>query len=215
MVELILKAIVTGFILSIMIGPAFFLLLETSIRKGVRAALCFDLGVLVSDLIYISIAFFFYAKVAELTKGENEAYLKMFGGLMFIVFGVITFFKSPKEHSVDDLGKKVLTSRYYLMLFIKGLILNMLNPMVVFYWFSVMTLGVKEDSDLSFATQMIIYISVLLTVFFSIDVLKILGAKKLRPFITNAVLKSLNHITGSILAAFGVVLLIQGIVDKM
>ena len=34
-----------------MIGPVFFLLLETSIRKGVRAALAFDCGVLLSDLI--------------------------------------------------------------------------------------------------------------------------------------------------------------------
>lgn len=215
MVEIILKAIVTGFILSIMIGPAFFLLLETSIRKGVRAALFFDLGVLVSDLIYISIAFFFYATVAKLTGGENQAYLKILGGLLFLVFGAITFFKTPKEHSVDDLGKQALSPRYYLMLFIKGLVLNLLNPMVVFYWFSVMTIGAKEDSELSFASQMAVYIGVLLTVFFSIDILKILGAKRLRPFITNAVLKRLNHFTGVILAIFGIVLLVQGIVDKM
>ena len=215
MTELILKAIVTGFVLSIMIGPVFFLLLETSIRKGVRAALFFDLGVLVSDIIYISIAFFFYAAVAQFAKGENEAYLKMFGGLMFIIFGVITFIKSPKEHTAEDLGKQALSTRYYLMLFIKGMILNMVNPMVIFYWFSVMSLGVNENSDLSFAMQMIIYIGVILTVFFSIDVLKILGAKRLRPFITNSVLKSLNHITGSILALFGVVLLLQGILAKL
>ena len=55
MLDLILKGIVTGFVLSIMVGPAFFVLLETSIRKGARAALSFDAGVLLSDFIYILI----------------------------------------------------------------------------------------------------------------------------------------------------------------
>ena len=63
MVELILKGVLTGFILSIMIGPVFFVLLETSIRKGVRAALAFDLGVLLSDLIYVLIAFIFSSEI--------------------------------------------------------------------------------------------------------------------------------------------------------
>jgi hypothetical protein len=54
----------------------------------------------------------------------------------------------------------------------------------------------------------------MLTVFFSIDLLKIMGAKKLRPFITDPVLQSLNRITGSILTLFGLVLLLQGLLDK-
>ncbi|MEY3438093.1 MAG: hypothetical protein RL265_678, partial [Bacteroidota bacterium] len=44
-----------------MIGPVFFVLLETSIRKGARAALALDLGVLLSDLVYILIAYVFYS----------------------------------------------------------------------------------------------------------------------------------------------------------
>ncbi|TNE55810.1 MAG: LysE family translocator [Bacteroidetes bacterium] len=215
MTELILKAIVTGLILSIMIGPVFFVLLETSIRKGVKAALYLDLGVLISDLIYILIAYFFYAKVSELAYGENEAFLKIIGGVLFIAFGVITFIRKPKEMSVEDLGKQQLSGSNYAILFIKGFLLNMVNPMVIFYWFSVMTFGVKEDSDLPFAMQMLVYIGVLLAVFFSIDLLKIIGAKKLRPFITDAVLRSINRITGAILAAFGIILAIQGIMNKM
>ena len=57
--DLIAKGVVTGFILSIMIGPVFFVLLETSIRKGIRAAIAFDLGVILNDIVYIGIAFFF------------------------------------------------------------------------------------------------------------------------------------------------------------
>ena len=63
--ELIVKGIVTGFILSIMIGPVFLVLLETSIRKGVKAAIAFDIGVLLNDILYILIALVFYNEVAE------------------------------------------------------------------------------------------------------------------------------------------------------
>jgi threonine/homoserine/homoserine lactone efflux protein len=212
--ELIVKAVITGFILSLMIGPVFFLLLETSIRKGIRAALAFDLGVIFSDCIYISIAFFFYSEVAGLMEGESESYMKMFGGIMLLIFGVVTFMKTPKEEKVKDLGQNN-TFKDYFMLFVKGLILNTANPMVIFYWFSVMALGAKQNTDMSFTTQMLIYIGIILAVFFSIDILKIIGAKKLRPFITNKVLRSLNHFTGSILMIFGVILFIQGLMDKL
>lgn len=214
MLELVVKAVITGFVLSIMIGPVFFLLLETSIRKGIRAALAFDLGVLFSDSLYITIAFFFYSEVSDLMKGENEAYLKMFGGLMLVLFGIITYIKSPKEEKIKDLGQNH-SLKDYVMLFVKGMLLNMANPMVIFYWFSVMALGAKHNTDMSFSTQMFIYIGIILSVFFLVDILKIIGAKKLRPFITNKVLKSLNHFTGGILALFGIILLIQGILDKM
>jgi threonine/homoserine/homoserine lactone efflux protein len=212
--ELIVKAVITGFILSLMIGPVFFLLLETSIRKGIRAALAFDLGVIFSDCIYISIAFFFYSEVAGLMEGESESYMKMFGGIMLLIFGAVTFMKTPKEEKVKDLGQNN-TFKDYFMLFVKGLILNTANPMVIFYWFSVMALGAKQNTDMSFTTQMLIYIGIILAVFFSIDILKIIGAKKLRPFITNKVLRSLNHFTGSILMIFGVILFIQGLMDKL
>lgn len=215
LVELLLKAVVTGLILSIMIGPAFFILLETSIRRGVRAALSFDAGVLVSDLIYIVIAYIFFQEVSALTKGDNEELLKIIGGALFMVYGAISFFKKPKEYPQDDLGNTVNNSRDYIMLFVKGLVLNFANPLVIFYWFSVMAIGAKESNNPNLTAPMFFYVATLLTIFFSIDVLKIIGAKKLRPFITNAVLTSLNRITGSVLFAFGVVILAQGIVSKM
>ena len=58
MLEDILKAIPLGFFLSFMIGPVFFILLETSVIKGFRAAISFDAGVVLSDVLFIMIAYF-------------------------------------------------------------------------------------------------------------------------------------------------------------
>ena len=48
MIEDIQAAIPLGFFLAFMIGPVFFVLLETSVIKGFRAALAFDLGVILA-----------------------------------------------------------------------------------------------------------------------------------------------------------------------
>ena len=190
----------------------FFLLLETSIKKGVRAALAFDLGIFLSDLFYIVIAYIFYGEVSKLVSGTHTELLKAISGGLFIIYGVISFFKKSKIQSQEEIDNSSNTSKDYLIQFLKGLMLNLVNPMVIFYWFSVMALGTEHGAD-SWIDN-ILFIGVLLITFFSIDVLKIMGAKKLRPFITDQLLGSLNRITGAILFLFGVVLLLQGILKN-
>ena len=51
--------------LSFLIGPVFFVLLETSAVKGFRAALVFDLGVVFADIVFILIAYFSSYKLIE------------------------------------------------------------------------------------------------------------------------------------------------------
>lgn len=212
MFELVLKGIVTGFILSIMIGPVFFVLLETSIRRGIRAAIAFDLGVFLSDVMYILLAYVFYAEVSALAQGKDQVLLKSIGGILFIIYGVYTWFKKPKEMKVNEVGEVVQSVGDYAMLMLKGFILNIANPLVVFYWFSVITFGAKTySSEDPHDSSILFYLSIILITFFSIDMLKILGAKKLRPLVTDKLLVALNHLIGIVFVIFGIVLVLQGI----
>ena len=212
MIDLILKGVVTGFILSIMIGPVFFVLLETSIRKGVRSAIAFDSGVLVSDLIYILIAYVFYSEVAGLTTGKNNEIAQVIGGVLFFVYGTVTFFKKLKHPELDEEGNVIQNQKDYLMLFIKGFLLNFANPLVIFYWFSVMTLATK-NSNLPHgeSAPVLFFLGIILVTFFSIDLLKIIGAKRLRPLVTDNLLKALNQLIGIVFVGFGIFLLTKGI----
>ena len=201
-----------------MIGPAFFVLLETSIRKGVRSAIAFDIGVLFSDFIYILIAYVFYSQVASLTgDGKNNEHAKMVGGILFIIYGVVTFFKKLKAPQVDDEGNIIQNQKDYFLLFLKGFLLNFANPFVIFYWFSVMTLASKQSqSNISGgdSTPIMYFIAVMLITFFSFDLLKIIGAKKLRPLVTDNLLKALNQLTGIVFLGFGIFLIIKIILGK-
>lgn len=214
--DLILKGIVTGFILSIMIGPVFFVLLETSIRKGIKAAIAFDLGVLLNDIVYIAIAYVFYNQVEQLSSGDDNSILRLIGGILFLGYGIYNFFKKVQGICIQADGSEEPTSmKGYLLLGLKGFLLNLANPMVVFYWFSVMTLGAKDAAEGGSYGSMIMFIASILITFFSVDLLKIVGAKSLRPLVTERLLKGLNRLIGIVFVAFALVLISQGIIGLL
>ncbi len=196
-----------------MIGPVFFVLLETSIKKGVRAALAFDFGVLLSDCLYIMIAYIFYSEVRDLAEGSNQYLVKIIGGVLFLGYGVATFFKKTTGVKKDADGNLVKESNDYKMLALKGFLLNFANPLVIFYWFSVMTLA--EKSDGMETAPLFTFLVIILVTFFGFDILKIFGAKRLRPLVTNNVLKGLNRLIGIVFVGFGLFLVIQGWLKAM
>jgi len=211
LLELILKAIVTGFILSILLGPVLFTLLEISIRKGVRSGIAFNLGVFSSDAIYILIAYVFYSEVASITSnGQHAEIAQIIGGSLFIVYGAITFFKKLKTTTVDEDGNIIQNQKDYILLFFKGFLLNFANPFVIVYWFSVMASAPKTSTlQGDESSTVLLFISIILLSFFCFDLLKIVGAKKLRPLVTDKILKSMNQLTGFVFFSFGLFILIK------
>ena len=212
--DLILKGVVTGFVLSIMIGPVFFVLLETSITKGIRAALALDLGVLLSDLLYVLIAYVFYSEVASLSSKDNRYIMNIIGGVLFLVYGIVTLLKKTKTDFEGNSTLTIPNSKDMLVLVIKGFLLNLANPMVIFYWFSIMTLGNSYVDDATTIQHPIFFfLLVIILTFFSFDVLKIVGAKYLRPLVTNKLLNGLNKLIGIIFSLFGVFLILRSFIE--
>ena len=58
-------------LLSFLIGPVFFVLLETSIKKGAKHAILIDIGVLLSDVLYLLTAYFFAETITEKLADYN------------------------------------------------------------------------------------------------------------------------------------------------
>ena len=87
MINLLLSGIGLGLLLSIMLGPIFFVVLETSIKKGARSALFLDLGVFLSDIMYICIAYIFANQVSAFSNHKHAYWLLIIGGIVFVIFG--------------------------------------------------------------------------------------------------------------------------------
>ncbi|MEP5940097.1 LysE family transporter, partial [Maribacter dokdonensis] len=87
MLEDIQAAVPLGFFLSFMVGPVFFVLLQTSAVKGFRAAITFDLGVLFADVLFILVAYFSSFQLLE--NLSNQPGLYVFGGVILLVYGLV------------------------------------------------------------------------------------------------------------------------------
>ncbi|MCB0476568.1 MAG: LysE family transporter [Crocinitomicaceae bacterium] len=210
MSEIIFKAVVMGLALAMLPGPAFFVLLQTSIKNGIRSAMAFDIGILVADIIYILVAYLFYAEVQNLA-GQKD-YLTLAGGIIFAIFGISFFvnirMKHKKSKPKEEKPKQYKKEGSYWVLFLKGLLLNGFNPFVIFYWLGVITFGSDEvDAE---GNQMLWFLTIILITFFSIDALKILGAKSLQRFITPKFLKNLNRFIGVVFIIFGIASIVIG-----
>ena len=95
MLDDILTAIPFGIILAFTIGPVFFVLLETSATKGFTSALIFDLGVILADIVFILLIFMSTDTLLEKIKDDPK--LLVFGGVLLIVYGLISFIKISKS----------------------------------------------------------------------------------------------------------------------
>ena len=89
MLDDVLAAIPIGIILAFTIGPVFFVLLETGATKGFKSAIIFDLGVILADILFILVAFYSTNKLLD--KIKDDPNFLIFGGVLLVAYGVITF----------------------------------------------------------------------------------------------------------------------------
>jgi threonine/homoserine/homoserine lactone efflux protein len=203
----ILSAIPLGFFLSFMIGPVFFVLLETSVVKGFRAAISFDLGVVFADVVFILIAYFSSYRLIQSIKDDPALFI--FGGIVMLTYGIISFVKNKKESkkSIDEEDPVELAKNNYFSLFIKGFFLNFINIGVLGFWLAILiTIGPQLELK---AARMITFFSTLIVVYFITDLIKILLAKQLRNKLNPRNILLIKKIISIVLIICGVVLLSQ------
>ena len=214
--QFFLQAIGIGFLLSVMVGPVFFVLLETSITKGIRAALALDIGVFISDILYIMFALSFVDQITSINSGENKLIFGFIGGSIFIIYGIFYFFKKSKMGDLtllaENTSKEVAKApKDYLLLGLKGFILNIANPAVIFYWLSILSLAAQSvpDNTKNPNTSILLFLSILLVTYFGFDILKIFVAKRLRTLVNQNLLNALNILIGLIFLLTGVFQIIK------
>ena len=177
----ILTAIPFGIILAFTIGPVFFVLLETSVTKGITSAIIFDLGVILADMVFILVIF--KSTDTLLDKIKDDPKLLVFGGVLLVIYGLISFIKTSKsfrsivrEHHRVDIPKKD-----YGKLFIKGFLLNFINIGVLLGWFGFIVIGTSITTS---KNGVFIFIVTMLVAYFLTDLVKIFAAKRLKNKLT-------------------------------
>lgn len=208
MVEDILKAIPIGFGLAFMIGPVFFKLIQTSILKGARAAIVFDIGVVAADVVFILFAF--YGSHQFLNEIKDDPSLFFVGGAILIIYGLITYFRSETKQPVSDSGFIIPEKKNYLGLFVKGFFLNFINVGVLAFWL-IMVLGVSSALSMD-VDRIFRFFTAIIISYFITDIGKIVLAKQLKSKLTPKVISQIKKGMGVALIIFGLVLVVKGFI---
>ncbi len=192
--DIILKGIITGLLLSICVGATFFMLIETSMSRGFRAALWFDLGVVLCDTAIILTVYFFATWITN-TLIQNT-YFNMAGGLVFVGFGLNYILLRHRNDTLPQLKNRSL------MLFMNGFFINLMNPSVILFWLGTMAFTLSK-LKLN-GQQAILYYGTTLLVMAFFDVIKAYFAYRISSFINKRILRIIYIFSGLVMIGLGV-----------
>jgi threonine/homoserine/homoserine lactone efflux protein len=210
MIEDLLKAIPIGFGLAFMIGPVFFMLIQTSILKGARAAIVFDLGVILADIAFVLLAY--YGSHQFLTKIKDDPKLFFLGGTILFIYGLGIFLKKDKREIGVNQEFDLPEKNNYIGLFLKGFFLNFINVGVLAFWLF-LVLGIGPSLEMN-ENRIFQFFAAIIIAYFVTDLGKIVLAKQLRKKLTPQVIVKIKRGMGIALMIFGLVLVSNGFFSK-
>ena len=203
--QIILNGIQVGLLLAILLGPIFFALIQTGVERGLRAGTMVGLGIWISDILFIAITYAGLNYITPLRESEDFIfYVGLIGGLVLIGVGIGTLLTKPPGW---EAGSIISTKASYFSLWLKGFLVNTLNPFTFAFWITMMSTTVgdqgynRQESFLFFAA--------ILTTIIITDFSKVALAKYIRKWLIAKHIIWIRRISGGALIVFGVVLMIR------
>jgi len=199
-----LTPISVGFFTAFIMGPVFWVLLETSITKGLRAAVAFDIGVILADVLFIVATY--YGSVKLFLSESNKEGLFVLGGTIILLFGVYSWLTRKKEEEKIEVTE---SKHNYLGLAAKGFAINVFNVGVLIFWGGVtIVAGPSTGND---PLNFVLFFSIVILAYFITDLGKIVIAKQLKVFINGKTIVFVKSLLALILVISGIVLIIGGL----
>lgn len=172
MFEAILQGICAGILFSFLTGPVFFSMIKTSIEKGFKAGFSLAIGVILSDIIFISLTIF-SSQFVDYNPVYNQ-YIGIIGGLFLLGVGLYYLINQVKVNYETSEILKVRRSGYIL----KGFLMCLLSPTTLMFWIMV---GGIVSGQLHYAmAEKVVFFIVAMATQLSVDLVKTYYAAKLR-----------------------------------
>ena len=206
-----LPAVPLGILLSFSFGPLFFILLETSISKGIKQAFFIDVGVVAADITFFSVAYF---GASKLITEENQPALFVLGGVLLSSYGVLSFFKTYKKRKKQQKGKvRVIETPNLFSLAVKGYLLNIINVAVLFFWTGVLfVIGPKFEMETG---KTWLFFLATVSTYILVNLCKYYFASKLKTKLTDSILYKMKQALNFFVFVFGVYLVVSGSVPSV
>ena len=117
------------FIFGITPGPGVFALISNSLSNGMKSSIALGVGMAVSDVVYLILAFYGLVSLAKNYAGVFD-FISIVGGLYLIYLGY-KIFTAPIDTNVKKVKKSY---RSYFGNFSKGFLISASNPKVIIFY---------------------------------------------------------------------------------
>ncbi len=128
-IELFMKGIIIGLMVSIPLGPIGVLCIQRTLNKGRKAGFVSGLGASAADTFFALIAGYGISMVITFIK-EQHVYFQIIGGMIVMYLGMHIFFTNPvKQLRLQRLNQNKLSQD-----FLSVFLLTVSNPMAIFFF---------------------------------------------------------------------------------
>ncbi len=196
---------ILGFAFIVFIGPVLFTLIQATLQWGYKVGMGVALGIIVSDVIAVVLCYYGAAMLFQ--DKEVQWYIALGGAALLTAMGLKYLIAPPDPHAeqIKPGNRQVLAA------FIKGFLVNGVNPFVFIVWIGVIgTAGQKYGYD----ADLWLYLTGALLAIFINDVAKVLLAHYIKPFLKGRALEYIYRGVGGLLVVFAVILVVRVWIDQ-
>ena len=204
------QGVLVGLTFAVLLGPAFFSLIQTGIHRGFRSGVFLAIGIFFSDLTALILTYFGAIQFLGSDPRQNTLF-SIIGGIILIIFGTYTFIRKVENPAGDEnSGNNSKPSKFYVYI-IKGFLLNAANPGMWFIWITVVVsisakFGVNNEANY-------LFLAGALGTIFTTDLLKSFVSHQIKHYLNLKIMIWMNRIVGIILIGFGSYLIINTLID--
>ncbi len=186
-------------------GPGVFALLARSLASGVKPCISMALGMAVSDVIYLILACFGLAVIAEQWAGLFR--IIRFAGAFYLLYLGWKMWNASPEVSLQNGVSDITTTTAKGLL--QGFLISASNPKVIFFYIAflptIMDLNSLTTSDIALASGI-----TLLGIMLGLMTIVICASSARRFFTSTKAVQSLNKTSGGIMIGAGSYLGLHG-----
>lgn len=223
--NLLVNGALLGLTLSFMVGPLLFAIVQASIERGFRAGVAVAAGIWISDVIFVLAVYRSVAAIETLTTLPGfKFWAGICGGLVLLLFGAANFLprRLSATDTTDTAADKLLDvldgheptdtdhnwKRWgYFGWWLRGFLLNTINPFTVFFWLGVAG-GIVIPNQWG-PWQVLLFFGGMLGTLVVTDTMKAYAAKRVRGFLTPGHIRWVRRGIGLMLIVFGLILVIR------
>jgi len=190
----------------LLFGPAFFLLVNTSIKDGFSRGVLLSLGVFVSDLVLVLIIH--YGLSAFYDSAIFKVAFSFVAGIAMLIWGIKTM-RGKYRNFLSDLHKQ---SSKKGSLF-KGFLMNILNPFAFVLWTTTLAnvSSHYEPEEAYYTQKVIIAVISILFGLLSMDIIKAFTFNKVGKYIPKKGFFRIQAIIGLVLIIAGSYFMVHGV----